>query len=30
MGQKGFEWFMKYAIERPINEIIKQIEAKSL
>jgi hypothetical protein len=30
MGQKGHEWFMKYAIERPVNEIVKQIEAKSL
>jgi glycosyltransferase involved in cell wall biosynthesis len=28
MGEKGYEWFMKYAIEKPINEIAKQIEAK--
>ncbi len=30
MGQKGYEWYMKYAIERPINEIVKLIEAKSI
>jgi len=30
MGEKGYDWFMKFAINRPINEIIKQIEAKKV
>jgi hypothetical protein len=28
MGQQGYEWFMRYAIEKPITEIVKQIESK--
>ncbi len=28
MGLEGYEWFMKYAVNRPMNELVRMIEEK--